>query len=351
MPLRGKRPPEGDDFEAMVVRLQERLSPGETWKLVRAGFWSTQIWTDPPLSLWLALPFSNRSSNARCEALLASLDVPKAARAEMLLFCAASNRFFSCWNLYVMPFEEGEEERVNSVGAFVAQESRDIVPPSLVEMMVLRAVRTAIVAGSSVTAIGKGKSAREALAIADQADDMFGGLPSWHLQEPLPSWHGQGPTDVELIEDAEAALQAMDGRVVSALRTDDTQLLVSGYAEGGVVEPGQFFVDARDGTVYATAYILLPPIPEPRLIAVAELLNLIAVGRVSTTLCLDLESHVVSLRNSANFMGIVGDRKPLLRDLVLEVVYAADAYRRPIAQVAFEDVAPTQALAELISSF
>ena len=349
MPLRGRQLPEGADFEAMVVRLQERLTPGETWTLKRPGFWSTPIWTEPPLSLWLALPFSNQSSNARCEALLASLDVPKAARAEMLLFCAASNQFFSCWNLYVMPFDE--EERVNSVGAFAAQESRDIVPPSLVEMMVLRAVRTAIVAGSSVAAIGRGKSAREALAIADQADDMFGGLPSWHLQEPRPSWHGQEPTDVALIEDAEAALQAIDGRVVSAVRTDETQLLVNGDAEGGVVEPGRFFVDARDGTVYATAYILLPPIPEPRLVAVAELLNLIATDRVTTTLCLDLERQVVSLRNSASFLGSVGDRKPLLRDLVLDLVYAADAYRRPVAQVAFEDVAPTQALAELTSSF
>ena len=107
MPRRGGQLPEGADFEAMVVRLQERLTPGETWTLKRPGFWSTPIWTEPPLSLWLALPFSNQSNNARCEALLASLDVPKAARAEMLLFCAASNQFFSSWNLYVMPIRRG----------------------------------------------------------------------------------------------------------------------------------------------------------------------------------------------------------------------------------------------------
>ncbi len=222
----------GGDFGAMLRRLQDTFTESEPWEEQRPGYWSTFIGiADDRFSLWLMLPFANANRYARAEALLVTRDIPPGVRTEMAVFSLFANRFFSGWDLFVKDFDE-DGLRVNSVGTFVAIESIDALPPQLVETLVARTVRTAVVAVPAVQAIIEGASAAEALKIADRHDDEVGSF------DPA---HDVSVGDEALIDDAEGAVAAVEGTVIWGFRSDATQLQIHSYAVGGAIEPGRFF--------------------------------------------------------------------------------------------------------------
>jgi hypothetical protein len=329
---------EADGFEVMIARLQEMLSPTEPWEQQVPGFWSATIWAPDPLSLWLSVPTSNPESNARVETLALGEDlrVPFEARDEVAMFCVLANRFFRSWNLYLQRFDTGEY--VNSVGSFIARESREIVPPDLIETMVLRSVKAAVVSAPAIRALLDGRTATEALAIADEYDDEFGAID--HLEgrpaNPL--------TNVELVDDAVAALAPI--QITGMVRHGPTRLLLIDDHSDDELTPRSLYVDAVDEEVVVNAYPIAPDIPEERLPPMAELMNLIATRQVGFALALDQENGIVRLSNSASFAAVNAGRAPLLRDLILGVWAAADVYQQALHQVAYELIDPAEALAE-----
>jgi hypothetical protein len=125
---------------------------------------------------------------ARVQVILYGLEVPSSSHGEMTLFCAAANRFFATWNLYLAPSADvrssasGDSEFVVSAGQFLAGESRGQVPPEVVQGLVLHAVRAAFVAAPAVRALIGGADTREAIAIANEYDDTIG--ESWLPKTP-----------------------------------------------------------------------------------------------------------------------------------------------------------------------
>jgi hypothetical protein len=146
--------------------------------------------------------------------------------------------------------------------------------------------------------------------------------------------------DARLIDETASAVASLRGWR-PAVRKTRTQLLLTPNSS----RPGpDVFVDARAQDVHATCYAL-SSIPEERMSAVAELINLIACSGVPFTLALDLEHRTVALRNHACFVGVTTDPKPLLRDLIIGVANAPALYAHPLRQIAFELAGPAEAFA------
>jgi hypothetical protein len=76
-------------------------------------------------------------------------------------------------------------------------------------------------------------------------------------------------------------------------------------------------------------------------------LTLIDRSGVRFTLALDLEHRLVSFRNYLSFAGIKANKEQLIRDLIRDVQYAPSVYGRPLHQVAFDQLDPNMAAAEL----
>jgi tetratricopeptide (TPR) repeat protein len=327
-----------DGFEAMIERLQEKLSPGSPWERNSASYWSGTVETPERLEFWVSLPWGDNPS-ARVEAVLVNVDVPPAARPEVALFCAAANRFFESWNLYLASDENGDH--VISAGTFPGDESGTEVPLELLEAMVRRTLRAGVVATQALQAVVAGMNAREAVKLADRHDDMTSfGLS--HQQD----WNGIVIDDAALIDDAFVAISAFT--TSPPLRRSPTQLSFGVPTPSG--RGATVFVDARDETVQVTCYSL-DPAPEERLPALAELMSLIGATGVGFKLALDLEHRLVGLRNWASFAGVTGDRELLLRDLIRYVAYGPLLYEGPLRQVAFEEVDPAAALREVEHRF
>jgi hypothetical protein len=149
--------------------------------------------------------------------------------------------------------------------------------------------------------------------------------------------------DVALINHVVTALAAEES-YPPARRTGPTQLWVALPNSTTGYDEGAGYVDVADGEVLVSCYPL-PPIPEGRIRAVAELMNLIARTGVPFRLALDLENRVVSLRNIIHIGTVSLGRDQMLRGLILGVVNSCALYERPLHDVAFESVKPAAALA------
>ena len=349
--FRRKRPVGEGDYEAMVERLEERLSFGSPWDRVSAGHWQAVL--EEPLAGWeqtrsyfahgrtyepervsveleVSVDLSD-SPGARVEATLDELVVPRELLAEAAVFCVAANRLFRYWNLYVVASEDGC--RVVSAATVGMHDSTLMVPVPLLETLVLRAVRAGVIATPAVQALVSGVAPEDAVSIADSFDDAVS-------PNEQPNWEAE-VDDSRLIDDAQAAMKNLT--VAEVTRRTPTQLFFgSPLANGGFVAS---YVDAIDGNLLATCYPL-GPIPAERLQPVALAMNLIAATGVAFTLALDLEGGLVRFKNGFSFRGVRDKRKAVLEGVIDQVVSAPLLYTRLLNQVAFEGVDPAEALTE-----
>ena len=325
----------GDEYAAVVSRL-EKVYSREPWVRHRPNFWSGVVFVswegtgfdEQLFSVTLGVP-DEEHFGAFTEALIGT-PIPPEARQAVIRFCAAANARFTSCNLSLRRYDDFEG--VVSSGVFLARESRGNLPAQLVETMVSRAIRAAVIATPAVRDLAHGAGYLEALAVAE--DQTFGFADAEGDNQP------SALNPKVLIDEAVAALREVDD-LPAFQRTSPSRLQGRWGAEGS----GRGCGIEAGGSALRVVCFPIEPVAEEQRSAMAEFLSLVAGTGGESALGLDADTGVVSFSNSASFAGTEPPRDALLRDFLLEVLRSPDRYVRQLEAVARGDLDANSAFA------
>jgi hypothetical protein len=257
--------------------------------------------------------------------------VADTATEQIGLLCAEANRTLPTASFYLSGLAGGAVQSA----ATIALDLFDEVPEArLLGNVLEQCLRNAELIAPMIGAVNVGRPLAEAMRTARDAV----------LDDPLRE--DVAPvSDVALID---ACCVATHASGWETLRRNMTQMaVVCSLPDSG--EQAPTFVEAIDGALHVSAYILEPQwrVPADRRVAVATLLNRFLDLGAPFGLSLDRDTGDVRTRSFLDIRGLADvPPRDLLRDVIFQAGGGALVYLEAIRRVAHEGADPAVALAE-----